>query len=339
MKPQYFSCFHRIRPKIHNEIGRYRLQLGITQRELGRKCGVRHPTGRPMTLLLLLASLAFGDPVAARAEELPRAEFGRTPGHFTPDRNGFRHKFVPDSGFGDGVYAVPIDADRLLALDLDSAVTRYCTRIDPKPFTFPHDTRGHYRFRCDAALAPSEPLFVATDQLRPIRGEALEWRDWPEDSAVRLTGHGGLHRYVATAQPALLNGLLLITTATFSGRYPPLKEFDELREDSITFGHYEVRDRVLYVGRSVGRSVRTWLEAPEVKAVEDGLEWAFLPGDASEKTDARFKTLFTTPNGYLLVLRKTRDHEGSGFDETVDIFSFESGRWRRRATAERTWMY
>ena len=44
MKPQYSSRLHRIRPKVHNEIRRYRLQLGITQRELARQVGVRLST-------------------------------------------------------------------------------------------------------------------------------------------------------------------------------------------------------------------------------------------------------------------------------------------------------
>ena len=44
MKPQYSSRLRRIRPKVHNEIRRYRLQLGITQRELARQVGVRLST-------------------------------------------------------------------------------------------------------------------------------------------------------------------------------------------------------------------------------------------------------------------------------------------------------
>jgi DNA-binding XRE family transcriptional regulator len=44
MRPQYSSRLRRIRPKVHNEIRRYRLQLGITQRELARRVGVRLST-------------------------------------------------------------------------------------------------------------------------------------------------------------------------------------------------------------------------------------------------------------------------------------------------------
>ena len=44
MRPQYSSRLRRIRPKVHNVIRRYRLQIGITQRELARRVGVRLST-------------------------------------------------------------------------------------------------------------------------------------------------------------------------------------------------------------------------------------------------------------------------------------------------------
>lgn len=44
MKPQYSTRLRRIPPKVRNEIRRYRLQLGLTQRELARQLGVRLST-------------------------------------------------------------------------------------------------------------------------------------------------------------------------------------------------------------------------------------------------------------------------------------------------------
>ena len=44
MQPQYSSRHRRIRPKVHNEIRRYRLRLGLTQRELAKRLGVRLAT-------------------------------------------------------------------------------------------------------------------------------------------------------------------------------------------------------------------------------------------------------------------------------------------------------
>lgn len=44
MKPQYSSRFRRVPTKNANEIRRYRLQLGLTQREIARQMGVRLST-------------------------------------------------------------------------------------------------------------------------------------------------------------------------------------------------------------------------------------------------------------------------------------------------------
>ena len=44
MRPQYSTRLRRLRPKVQNEIRRYRLQLGITQRELAGRLGVRLST-------------------------------------------------------------------------------------------------------------------------------------------------------------------------------------------------------------------------------------------------------------------------------------------------------
>jgi transcriptional regulator with XRE-family HTH domain len=43
MRPQYSPRLHR-RPKIQNEIRRYRLRLGLTQREVAKRIGVRLST-------------------------------------------------------------------------------------------------------------------------------------------------------------------------------------------------------------------------------------------------------------------------------------------------------
>ena len=73
MRPQYSSRLRRIRPRVRNEIRRYRLQVGITQRELAKRLGVRLATisdwergmacpSLPMAIKLarLLSTLAEG---------------------------------------------------------------------------------------------------------------------------------------------------------------------------------------------------------------------------------------------------------------------------------------
>ena len=44
MPPQHSSRFHRTPPKVPNAIRRYRLQLGLTQRELAGLVGIRPAT-------------------------------------------------------------------------------------------------------------------------------------------------------------------------------------------------------------------------------------------------------------------------------------------------------
>jgi len=44
MQPQYSQRLRRIRPKVSNHIRHYRLQLGLTQREVARQVGVRLST-------------------------------------------------------------------------------------------------------------------------------------------------------------------------------------------------------------------------------------------------------------------------------------------------------
>jgi transcriptional regulator with XRE-family HTH domain len=44
MTPQFSSRLRRIQPKVANEIRRYRLQAGLTQRQLARQLGIRLST-------------------------------------------------------------------------------------------------------------------------------------------------------------------------------------------------------------------------------------------------------------------------------------------------------
>ena len=84
MKPQYSSRLRRVPPKVHNEIRRYRLQLGVTQRELAHRIGVRLSTfsswERGMTCPSVPLLLKMAKQLATLAEGLypdfymPKAE-------------------------------------------------------------------------------------------------------------------------------------------------------------------------------------------------------------------------------------------------------------------------
>ncbi len=284
---------------------------------------------------LILAWLVM---VSARsASRPPQAEFGVLPGHWSTSTNGFRESFEPDSGYGRGIYAVPLDADSCFAFDLNSTATVPCSRVDPTPVTLPSDSRLFYRFRCAAEWESRDVLFVAGDVPRPLEGEALKWSPPPPetaDGAAPPAREPALHRVTMTARPALLQGSTLVARATFYGRYPPAPEYDETRGDSITFGHYRLRRRSLSV-----EGGPAWFESRDAGEVEGGLEWAFLPADASQRSQARFVTLYRIATGYLLLLNWTTDFEGAGVNQTMELYSCQRGRWSRRAAAQRTRMY
>ena len=147
-----------------------------------------------------------------------------------------------------------------------------------------------------------------------------------------------LHDYAAAATPSLLDGKWLVSAAWFSGEYPPRKEKDELRGDTIAFGHYQLLDRTLFIGESLKPSTILY-RANEPIPVREGIEWAFLPQTASEKEHATISTLYEIPNGYMVKVFAEHDHEGFGVDESTYFYAFESGRWRLLAKAERVRLY
>ena len=122
---------------------------------------------------LILAWLVMAS--AQSAFRLHQAEFGVLPGHWSTNAKGFRQSFEPDSGYGRGIYAVPIDADSCFALDLNSTDTTPCSRVDPAPVALPNDSRLFYRFRCAAGWESRDVLFVAGDVPRPLEFHHL----WP----------------------------------------------------------------------------------------------------------------------------------------------------------------
>jgi len=79
--------------------------------------------------------------------------------------------------------------------------------------------------------------------------------------------------------------------------------------------------------------------ADEPIEVREGIEWAFLPKTASEKTQATISALYEIPNGYLVRVSMEHDHEGFGVDESTYFYAWEKGRWRLLARAENVRLY
>lgn len=277
----------------------------------------------------------------AASEPAVAADYGVVPGRRTFDENNPEH-YIREPGYPPGVFAVSItNRERLLAFDVDSNVAGVCTRIDEQPFALPRG--GNYvRFRCGDSWPGRESVFVDAAPLLPTHGVQLEWSALAGPSPLpmpRAKPGTDLHDYAAVARPSLLNGQWLVSAAWFSGEYPPKKEPDELRGDTIAFGHYQLLDRILFIGESSRKPSTVLYQASDPIDVREGIEWAFLPKTASEKTNATMAALYEIPNGYLLRVSMAHDHEGFGEDDSTYVYASEQGRWRLLAKAEYTKLY
>jgi hypothetical protein len=287
--------------------------------------------------ILLISAAAAGCNAAPQSASLPapdpvRAEYGVATFRFVDD------KVVRDSAYPPGAYDVPLDADRAIAFDNDSVQTTICERTNRPPVGLNGGTVKHWRFQCDTSWNGRGVVFVADTQLVLKRGEMLEWKKLdaePPGARPAMVSAPDLHSYAQVATPAMLSGNVLVSAAWFTGEYPPRKEMDDLRGDSITFGHYRILDRALFIGATPQRASTFLLRSSAPVDVAEPLEWAFFPEDASQKDNSAFRTIWEIPNGYLVRVSYDHDHEGFGSDEVTSLYLYESGNWRLLAKAER----
>ena len=305
----------------------------MTGRSFSSSPGFLNTLRTPIALICILAASCTPEPQLP-APPVPApvpAAYGVMQVHFIDN------KVVRDSAYPPGVYDVALDADKAMAFDNDSVRTTICARANPTPFELNGNVK-YYRFQCDTTWNSRSVVFVADTQLSIGRGEMLEWKKLdgePPLARPKTIDSANLHSYAQIATPAILDGRVLVNSAWFSGQYPPRKEMDELRGDSITFGHYIIRDRVLFIGESATKSSSYLLRVHDTTQVSEPLEWAFFPDDASQKNEATFNTIYEIPNGYLLRVVQWHDHEGFGVDEFTNLYLYEAGRWRLFAKAER----
>jgi len=251
--------------------------------------------------------------------------------------------FIRDAGYPPGVFAVAIaDRPRLLAFDVNSNNAEICNRVDPSPVALPNFGGRYFRFRCPGTWDSREVVFLDTISLVPKSAEELKWTALAGPSPLpvpRTTVAGDLHDYASIARPTMLDGRYLISAAWFAGEYLPRKEYDDSRGDSIAIGHYKLLDRTLFIGETQRKPTTVLYESREAVDVREGIEWAFLPKNASEKTEATISAMYEIPNGYLIRVSMQHDHEGFGVDESSYFYAWEMSRWRLLAKAEFTRLY
>ena len=284
---------------------------------------------------------------APAAPDLPpvTAFYGIVLGQRSFDENIAPDHFIREAGYPPGVFAVMMpDRPRLQAFDVDSNQAAICTRIDEPPFAVENYIGAKFaRFRCPGTWSSRSVVFLDTTVFEPKHAEDLTWSALAGPSPLPMPrtkpANGGLHDYTAVARPGQLDGKWLVSAAWFSGEYPPKREKDELRGDTIAFGHYQLLDRTLFIGEPSLKPSTVLYRADSRIEVREGIEWAFLPETASEKTHATIRTIYEVPSGYLLKVFEEHDHEGFGVDETTYFYAYEAGRWRLLAKAERTRLY
>src|SRR5688572_15283395 len=280
---------------------------------------------------------------AAPAVALVPAVYGEVPGRRSFDEKHAPDYYIREKDYPPGVFAVSMPKrPRLLAFDADSNGAAICTRIEEPLFELPHHINARYaRFRCPDDWRSRAVVFLDATEFLPAHGEQLQWSALAGPSPLprpRAKPDADLHDYAAVARPGLLNGKWLVSAAWFSGEYPPKQEKDELRGDTIAFGHYHLLDRTLFIGESLRPSTVLYRAAEPIE-VREGIEWALLPRTASKKTQATISTLYETTNGYLVRVSMEHDHEGFGVDESTYFYAWETGRWRLLAKAERVRLY
>ena len=326
-----FVDTHLVPARIMKPKSRCGITLALTLLTRSHKPRMQSVRALIALLLVVAAGCVSERPEAPQAAPVSAA-YGVIEVRFIDNR------VVRDSSYPPGAYDVPLDVNKATAFDGDSARTSICTRADNKAFELASGPTKHYRFQCDTSWNSRSVVFVADTAINIKRGEMLEWKKLdgePPLARPRSADAASLHSYAQVATPAQLDGLLLVNAAWFSGQYPPKKEFDDLRGDSITFGHYTIRDRVLFIGQSPARASTYLLRRQDTVQVSEPLEWAFFPDDASEKNEGSFSTIYEIPSGYLLRVFQMHDHEGFGVDEFTRLYLYESGQWRLFAKADR----
>ena len=303
-------------------------------------------------ILLLLSIAAWCGPAAAATApagdgdsypDTVRVEsaIGIVPGHWSLTKQGFRNEYLPDSGFGRGVFSVPLKAPVAIAFRMDSAGCVPCELVEKSAHQFPYDSRHRYAYRC-GSMPPDvdRALFVATGEPVP-RGFDPGWvesqDEHPRYSAPPSKRPLRFHEWVTTWE--VLPGKRLGCGAWFEGEYPPRKDYDEVRGDTVDVADYVLRERSIYLLGASGSPEYLFRTRDGREAWKSTFELAFLPSDYSELERVRFSYVYPVRGGFWLRIAFSRDFEGAGVDEGIYLLELRDAGCRLLAGASETRMY
>jgi len=304
-------------------------------------------------LMLCLFNLLYLQASDANAEGV----YGQVPGKWSLDKHGFRDKFVPTSGYGNGVYAVKgLYDDILLALDTDGEGFAECRIVSgergvaqpiPDSNCNPHGPIcTAFPYKCSSELA--RPLFIATNT-RPTSSERLKWvnsiNPTPAFKPIKIPAGGLLPLYFERfSKPKALNGKHLFHGAWLSGP----NEFQPSADESYPTSVYEHYGRALYFREASGIK---FLSKPSLNfgeasafepAMKDKYQWEGEPLSAPLHDQPQyypFHKIYTVPGGYWLEIDWLSDFEGAGATIHTLILQVIKGEISQFTSAQQTRMY
>jgi hypothetical protein len=266
---------------------------------------------------------------------------GEVPGHWSLTKQGFRNQYLPDSGFGNGVFSVPLDAPAVLAFDLDSVNCVPCVLVKKSEHQLRSDSRHRNSYACGPGMSQRRAFFLASVEsvgagVDPGWVESKEQAPrFPVSASPGTPLH--FHEWITTKEIA--PGKRLACGAWFEGAYPPKKEYSEVRGDTVDVADYIIRDRAIYLIGTENQPEYLFRSCEPSEAWKSTFELAFLPPNYSELERVRFAQIYSVREGFWLRANVVRDFEGAGAEEGILLLEFRNGQYRLLAGATEVRMY
>jgi len=294
-------------------------------------------TVRARPLILFLILIGFADPAQADLKPVLDSAIGTFPGHWSLTTQGFRDRYVPDEGFGNGAYAVPrLDAPVVLGFDLDSIACSTCKLMPRGERSAP----GVSRYQCEAGLQGRRIFFMESGE-RVLGSDDVAWiESKAPNPPFKVSGdHRGrlfFHEWVSSREIA--PGQKLACGAWIEGDYPPKGEYSEEYEDTLAIGEYVIRDRAIYL-TGKDKVVYLFQDHTPVESSAATFESAFLPTRYSDLENVSLSYIYRIPGGFWLRINLVRNHEGAGAYQGMFILEFKDGNGRLLAGNSELYMY